>query len=132
MLKDQSMNIFNGIAIITILLVAVVAWIYMREQFMWAILLIMLLLLLVVYLNIRKRLIQYIEDRKKSLNRPVDIKAEQRLNIVNGIAIIAIILVGVVTWFCLNEQLMWGIILIILILLLVGIINVRKLISDIK
>ena len=70
-------------------------WVYMRAAVhVGHPILVILILLLVVYVNIRKMLIQYIEERKKSLNKPVDIKAEQRLNIVNGIAIIAIILVA--------------------------------------
>ena len=131
MLKDQLLNIFNGIAIIAILFVAIFTWVYMNAQLMWGVLLIMLILLLVLYANTRKRIIQYIEERRKTLNRPVDIKAEQRLNIINGIAIIAILLVAVVAWIYMSEQFMWGVILIMLILLLVGVINVRKLIADI-
>lgn len=132
MLKDPLLLIFNVAAVIAILFVAIFTWVYMNAQFAWGIQLIMLILLLVLYVNTRKSIIQYIEERKKSLSKPVDIKAEQRLNIINGTAIIAILLVAVVAWIYMSEQFMWAVILIILILLLVGFINVRKLISDIR
>ena len=111
---------------------AVAGWVYLNQQFMWAVTLIMLILVLVLYVNSRKMLVQYIEERKKSLNKPVDIKAEKRLNIINGVAIIAIILVAVVGWVYLNQQFMWAVTLIMLILVLVGVINAGKLIADIR
>lgn len=132
MLMDRSLSIFNIIAAIVILIVAVAGWIYLNQQFMWAAALILLILLLVLYVNTRKMLVQYIEERKKTLNKPVDIKAEQRLNIINGLAIIAILLIALVGWVYLNQQFMWAITLIMLILLLVGVINAGKLISDIR
>jgi hypothetical protein len=132
MLMDRSLSIFNIIAAIVILIVAVAAWIYLNQQFMWAAALILLILLLVLYVNTRKMLVQYIEERKKTLNKPVDVKAEQMLNIINGLAIIAILLIALVGWVYLNQQFMWAITLIMLILLLVGVINAGKLISDIR
>lgn len=132
MLKDLLMNIFNGIAFIAILFVVLVFWVYMNQQFMWAPILVILILLLVLYVNSRKMLVRYIEERKKALNKPVDIKAEKRLNIINGLAIIAMILVAVFGWVYLNQQFMWSVMLIILILLLLGVINAGKLISDIR
>jgi hypothetical protein len=132
MLMDRSLSIFNIIAAIVILIVAVAGWIYLNQQFMWAAALILLILLLVLYVNTRKMLVQYIEERKKTLNKPVDIKAEQRLNIINGLAIIAILLIALVGWVYLNQKFMWAITLIMLILLLVGVINAGKLISDIR
>ena len=132
MLKDRSLSIFNIIAAIVILIVAVAGWVFLNQQFMWAVALILLILLLVLYVNTRKMLIQYIEERKKSLNKPVDIKAERRLNMINGIAIIAILLIALVGWVYLNQQFMWAITLIMLILVLVGVINAGKLISDIR
>lgn len=132
MLKSLLLNIFNGIAFIAILFVVVVFWVYMNQQFMWAPILVILILLLVLYVNSRKMLVRYIEERKKASNKPVDMKAEKRLNIINGLAIIAMILVAVFGWVYLNQQFMWAIMLIILILLLLGVINAGKLISDIR
>jgi len=132
MLKDQLLNIFNVAAILAIIVFGAFILLFERDQIAWAVLLIILAVLLILYMNSRKRLIQYIEERKKPLNKPENIKAEQRLSIVNGIAIIAILIVAVFTWVFMNAQLSWGIILIILILLLAGLINLRKLISDIR
>jgi hypothetical protein len=132
MLKDHFLGIFNVIAIVAILFVIAFMWIYMSQQFMWAPILVILILLLVLYVNTRKLLVRYIEERKKSLNKPVDAKAEQRLNLVNGLAIIAIILVAVLGWVYMSQQFMWAVTLIIIILLLLGVINAGKLISDIK
>jgi hypothetical protein len=132
MLKDHFLSIFNGIAILAIIFVVAFMWVYMNGQFMWAPILVILILLLMLYVNSRKMLVQYIEERKKSLNRPVDMKAERRLNIINGVAIIAILLIAMFAWVYMREQFMWAILLIMLILVLLGIINAGKLISDIR
>jgi hypothetical protein len=132
MLKNLLLNIFNGIAFIAILFVVFFFWVDMNQQFMWAPILVILILLLMVYVNSRKMLVQYIEKRKKSSNKPVDVKAEKRLNIINVLAIISILFIAVVTWIYMNQQFRWAMVLIFLVLLLVGAINAWKLISDIR
>jgi hypothetical protein len=47
----NTLNIFNAAAIIGILIIAFFSWFYMREQFAWGILLIVLLLLATIVVN---------------------------------------------------------------------------------
>lgn len=122
----------NILAIPVILAVLVFFWLYERDQYVWGVCLVILILLLVAYLNVRKPIIDYIETRTKMKNKPVDAKAEQRLTIINYMAFIAVLLIGVITTFLPREQFMWSVICMVLILILAGYLNIRKIISDIS
>lgn len=131
-MDDRSLKIINAMAVLAILLIGAFSWIYMRDQFMWGIVLMALILLLVLYMNIGQMLMRYIKERRKSMNKETDIKAERRLNIINYVTIIAVLVIAVFSWIYIREQFMWGIMLIALILLLVGCINVMKVIADVR
>jgi len=124
----------NILAVIAVLFIAVSTWLYLpKEQFMWSVLLIVLILLLTSYANVRKPIVDYIEARRKAKNMPVDIKSERKLRAINYGAMIAVLAIAVLSWvFLPREQFTWAVLLIIVILLFVCYINVRRIISDIS
>jgi uncharacterized membrane protein len=131
-MDDRTLKILNVMAVLAILLIGVFSWIYMRDQFMWGIRLMELILLLVLLLNIRHVLMRYVKERRKSMNKETDVKADRRLNIINDVAIIAALVIAAFSWIYMRDQFMWGIVLIALILLLVGCINAMKIIADVS
>jgi hypothetical protein len=108
-------------------------WIYVpREEFMWAILLTILLLMAVAYANVRQPLIDYVETKKKAKNKPVDARSEKVLRIVNYSAILAIFAIDAIVWLLLpRDDLTLAVEIMIIILLVVCLINVGKVIADI-
>lgn len=125
-----AVNILAAIATVTIV---ALFWLYVpREQFMWGVYLIFLILLLVVYANVRKPLMDYIEARRKKKNLPPDPKSEQRLKIINYVGVIAVLVIAVYFWIFLREQFTWAVILMVLVLLLMGLVNIGKIVSDIN
>ncbi len=132
-MTEKWLNIINIlITIPVILLIAIFFWVYMRTQFAWGVILIFLVLLLVGYLNVRRPIHDYIDARRKAKNRPVDIKGERQLRILNFIAILAVLAVLLIGWIYFAEQIVWAIYCAMLILILVLIINARKVIMDIS
>jgi L-asparagine transporter-like permease len=127
----KPINILSAVAILAI---AVLSWVYLpREQFAWTLYLIVLILLLAAYANIRKPLIDYIAARRKAKNLPVDAQSELRLKIINYCASIAVLAIAVLSWLYIpREQFMWAVVLMVLVLLLVGFINISKIIADVS
>jgi len=117
-----------------IFLIGILCWLLLpKEQLMWGAWLIFIILLLVAYLNVRKPLLDHIEARRTVKNKPVNVKSERRLRIINVAAIIAIFLIDLLSWFYLpREQFVWAIYLMILVLLLIGFINIGKILVDIS
>jgi hypothetical protein len=108
-------------------------WVYVpRVEFMWAILLTILLLMTVAYANVRQPLIDSVYARKKAKNKPVDARSEMVLRIINYSAILAIFAIDVIVWLFLPRgDLALAVEIMIIILLVVCIINVGKVITDI-
>ncbi len=124
----------NILAFVAVLFIAVFSWVFLpREQFMWSVYLIVLIILLTLYANFRKPLIDHIEARRKAKNKPVDIARERRLRIINYGGMAAVLAITVLSWvFLPREQFTWAVMLIIFVLLVICIINVRWIISDIS
>jgi hypothetical protein len=89
-MNKQTLNIFNAAVVILVLVLASLAWFYMREQFMWSVLLIVLIILFAGYVNVVGRV------PWKGLT-PVDA----------GIAVAALLVLAFV-WFYLREQFCWA------------------------
>ncbi len=128
------LKIINLITVPVMLFIAAFFWLYVpKDQFLWGVYLIILILLLVGYLNVRKPIIDYIDARTKAKNKPVDAKAVRGLNLINCLGLFAVLVIGGISWFFLpKDQFLWSVICMILILVLVGYLNIRKIISDIS
>jgi hypothetical protein len=131
-MSDKRPGAINIMAILAILLIWLFFWVYAKTEFAWGVLLTVLLLLTVAYANIRKPLTDHIEARKKAKNKPVDVREEKTLMLINYSAIIIIFAIDAFVWFFLPRgDLVLAIYLMIAILLAVCFINVRKVIADI-
>ncbi len=132
-MADKRLTIINIVAAVAAIFVVVLFWLYVpREQFLWGVYLIILILLVTAYANVRQPLIDYIEARKKKKNAPPDPKGEQRLKIFNYAGMIVVLVIGILCWLFLREQFTWAAILMVLVLLLMILVNLRKIISDIS
>lgn len=132
-MADKRLTIINILAAAAAIFIVVLFWVYVpREQFLWGVYLIVLLLICVTYMNIRQPLIDYIEARKKKKNTPPDPKGEQRLKIFNYAGLILVLVIGVLCWLFMREQFTWAAILMVLVLLLMIVVNAGKIFSDIS
>ncbi len=107
-MDKQTLNIFNTAVIIVILVLALFSWFYLRDQFMWGMILIILLLIVAGLVNVLPGL-----PRQKM--GPLDI----------GVAIAAVIILGF-AWFYMRDQCMWAVMVVLLLLLLVGYVKLAK------
>lgn len=132
-MADKRLTIINILAAAAAIFIVVLFWVYVpREQFLWGVYLILLILIMVAYANVRQPLIDYIEARKKKKNTPPDLKGEQRLKIFNYAGLILVLVIGVLCWLFMREQFAWAAILMVLILLLMIVVNAVKIFSDIS
>ena len=133
-MNGQLLKIINTSTIPIILIIGILSWLFLpREQWMWAIWLIFIILLCVAYINARKPILDHIEARKKANNKPVNVKSERRLRAINILAVIAIFLIDLLSWLYLpREHFVWAIYLMILVLLVTAFINIGKVIIDIS
>lgn len=131
-MADKRLNIINIAAAAAAIFVVVLFWLYVpREQFLWGVYLILLILIMVAYANVRQPLIDYIEARKKKKNTPPDPKGEQRLKIFNYAGLAVVLVIGILCWLFMREQFMWAAILMVLVLLIMILVNAGKIIKDI-
>jgi len=131
-MADKRLNIINIAAAAAAIFVVVLFWLYVpREQFLWGVYLILLILIMVAYANVRQPLIDYIEARKKKKNTPPDPKGEQRLKIFNYASLVVVLVIGILCWLFMREQFMWAAILMVLVLLIMILVNAGKIIKDI-
>jgi len=131
-MADKRLNIINIVAAAAAIFVVVLFWLYVpREQFLWGVYLILLILIMVAYANVRQPLIDYIEARKKKKNTPPDPKGEQRLKIFNYASLVVVLVIGILCWLFMREQFMWAAILMALVLLIMILVNAGKIIKDI-
>jgi L-asparagine transporter-like permease len=132
-MADKRLTIINLAAAAAAIFIVVLFWVYVpREQFLWGVYLIVLLLIVVTYMNIRQPLIDYMEARKKKKNTPPDPKGEQRLRIFNYAGLILVLVIGILCWLFMREQFTWAAILMVLVLLLMIVVNAGKIFSDIS
>lgn len=132
-MADKRLTIINIVAAMAAILIVVLFWVYVpREQFLWGVYLILLLLIVVTYANVRQPLIDRIEARKKMKNTPPDPKGEQRLKIFNYAGLMVVLVIGILFWLFLREQFTWAVILMVLVLLLMILVNLRMIIKDIS
>lgn len=132
-MADKRLTIINIVAAMAAILIVVLFWVYVpREQFLWGVYLILLLLIVVTYANVRQPLIDRIEARKKMKNTPPDPKVEQRLKIFNYAGLMVVLVIGILCWLFLREQFTWAVILMVLVLLLMILVNLRMIIKDIS
>jgi phosphatidylglycerophosphate synthase len=114
-MADKRLTIINLAAAAAAIFIVVLFWVYVpREQFLWGVYLIVLLLIVVTYMNIRQPLIDYMEARKKKKNTPPDPKGEQRLRIFNYAGLILVLVIGILCWLFMREQFTWAAILMVL------------------
>ncbi|HEY3274550.1 MAG TPA: hypothetical protein VGJ92_12335 [Methanocella sp.] len=104
----NTLNIFNAAVIIAILAIALFSWFYLREQFMWGILLIILLLLATVLVNASGRGMS---------------------NSGVGMALVAFLILGF-AWFYMREQFTWAIIDVLLLFIFYELVKIRKWLKD--
>jgi L-asparagine transporter-like permease len=132
-MADKRLTIINILAALAAICVVVLFMVYVpREQFLWGVYLILLILIMVGYANVRQPLIDYIEARKKKKNTPPDPKGEQRLKIFNYAGLILVLVIGILCWLFMREQFTWAAILMVLVLLLMIVVNAGKIFSDIS
>jgi UDP-N-acetylmuramyl pentapeptide phosphotransferase/UDP-N-acetylglucosamine-1-phosphate transferase len=96
----RTLNLLNAAAIILVLAVALLAWFYIRDQFMWAVLLIILILLFAGFVHITGKL------------------PWQVLGVYEAaVAAAAMIILGF-AWFYMRDQFCWAGYLVILLLVI--------------
>ena len=129
-MDDRMLKFINLIALPAVFLIMVFMWFYLRDQFSWGIVLTVLILVVVLLMNVWKRVKQFVEERRNVTNKPYDVKAARRMNLINDVAIISAMAILAFSWLYLREQFAWGMILAILILFAAGFANVSKALAD--
>jgi hypothetical protein len=115
-----------------ILIIGIIFLVYGSSRITLGVYLIALLLLLMVYVLVRKPIEDRIDARRKAKNMPRDIKNERRLRTTNYLTIMAVLAIGVCGWIFLREEFTLVTYLATLILIFVGLINVFQVIQDIS
>ncbi|MCD1293935.1 hypothetical protein CUJ83_02855 [Methanocella sp. CWC-04] len=129
-MKERWLNIINVLGVIAALAVVASMWFYVREQFMWGIILAILIISLLVWINIRKLFFDRINVRRKAGGKAeYDPAGDRLLQALNYASVIAILAIGAFFWIYMREQVTWGIYLIVLILIVLVFINVLKMFS---
>jgi predicted membrane protein len=107
-MEKKTLNIFNVAVIIVILVVALFSWFYMRDQFVWGILLIILLLLITILVN--------------AAGRGMSSSGV-------GMVLVAFLILGF-AWFYMRDQFMWAIIDVLLLFILYELLKLIKWIKN--
>lgn len=122
------LKLINLLMVPVILIIPVLFWIFVpREQFMWGIILVMLIVMLVLYLNIRKPIMDHIKSGRAPDNKPADPKIEKLLKIFNYFTLVVVLVMGafaLFAWFMLSKvYFFWIFILILMALFGVSLVN---------
>jgi hypothetical protein len=107
------LNIFNAAILVAIIAIALLSWFYLRDQFMWGIILIIFMLMFASLVNVLPNL-----PRQKISAADV------------GVALAAVFILGF-AWFYMRDQCMWAVIVVLLLLLLVGYAKLMRWLKDV-
>ncbi len=108
----DSLNVLNAAVLIAILAVLFFGWFFMKEQFAWAIVLIVAILLFACYVNITRKFPWH------------------RLDLADAILAVAILFILAFVWFYMQYQICWAVYLIVFLLVLVEIVRLRQWLKD--
>lgn len=111
-MDKQSLMIFNSVMIVITCLVLVFSWFYMKEQFIWGIILVVLLLLFTGYTNVMRKFPWQGMSASDT-----------------AIVVIAIFILGF-AWFYLREQVCWAAILVLFMLIFIEYLKLKKWLKD--
>jgi uncharacterized protein (DUF486 family) len=107
-MNKRGKDILNIATIVTVLVILVFSWFYIREQFMWGVILSVVILMVVSLANL------------------VTGSVGRQINRYDALAAFAIIIIATSAWFYFREQFSWAVILITLIIIYAGYLHLKK------
>ena len=129
-MKVGLLQVFSAASILAAVLICIILWFYAREQAQWGFQLMLLVLLLVIYANIREKWKQVKKSQHKALDQLADKKEAGLMKAIGSVALIVAITVLALAWFYIREQFMWAVTLALLFLLVAGVIDIKRIFVD--
>lgn len=111
-MEKRSLMVFNSVMIILICLSLVLSWVFLREQFIWGILLVFLLLLFTGFVNVMRKF------------------PWQSMSTYDVIVAVIVFLVLLFSWFYMREQFCLAGNFIIILLVMVEYLKLKKWLKD--
>ncbi len=120
----------NVAAIVLAIVAIAFGWLYMQEQFFWAITAAVLAIMLAGYLDLRQLILGFVYGGKRPATGGPNATLRQLLRMGNVAAAGVAFLIWAFAWFYMREQFMWAIIVTLYFLVPIVCLNVLLVVYD--